>query len=557
MLFTLMRICPKARTEFFPVLATKFPFWTLKTESISWYCMQCFKVVEYLPSIRKKLLEIIVDKCLEMDVNIKIKDNGEVHIEDENVDADRDGQEQQQSQQEGVVSKSESGGDAVDELSDKLDSILALLFDSIQKSSNDGASVREIYYEILPIFESTILTTHKSKFVQYCLFLLCGLESQLISEDSAPATPSNEQYEHAILHRDFAAKLLEIIVDPYLATLTRQSGACYLASFISRASYVGPETVCESVSALLRWAEAYIETVVSIRAADSREQSELHGLFYTICQAAFYIMSFRGPEAIQFYRDALSENTGGTEMPNHNERFFMPDPEQINLGTKRWTAICSHELQPLRFCLESVRSEFLHVAHAFDLIGEPVLNKLVVDAKRLSTGRVNKKAASKISTAATLEKQRQTGGVGGLGRGSNPLKSFFPFDPLLLRRSHDYIEEFYKHWQGPCQEEDVLVIDDSSEPGEDSDFEMEQHMDASDDEDDVEEDNVVEDDAEEEDVEEDDDEFPVIVSDQDDILAKEDLLRTPDVQQKKEMQRRAWTETLKRPRSLSIENGSW
>ena len=96
--------------------------------------------------------------------------------------------------------------------------------------------------------------------------------------------------------------------------------------------------------------------------------------------------------------------------------------------------------------------------------------------------------------------------VGGLGRGSNPLKSFFPFDPLLLRRSHDYIEEFYKHWQGPCQEEDVLVIDDSSEPGEDSDFEMEQHMDASDDEDDVEEDNVVEDDAEEEDVEEDDDE---------------------------------------------------
>ena len=190
MLFTLMRICPKARTEFFPVLASKFPFWTLKTESISWYCMQCFKVVEYLPSIRKKLLEIIVDKCLEMDVNIKIKDNGEVHIEDENVDADRDGQEQQQSQQEGVLSKSESGGDAVDELSDKLDSILALLFDSIQKSSNDGASVREIYYEILPIFESTILTTHKSKFVQYCLFLLCGLESQLISEDSAPATPS-------------------------------------------------------------------------------------------------------------------------------------------------------------------------------------------------------------------------------------------------------------------------------------------------------------------------------------------------------------------------------
>jgi RNA polymerase I-specific transcription initiation factor RRN3 len=386
------------------------------------------------------------------------------------------------------------------------------------------------------------------------MFLLCGLESQLVDDGNHVEM---SQQQHAILHRDFSAKLLEIIVDPYRATMTRQSAACYLASLMSRASYVGPETVCECIAALLRWAEAYIESVAThgFRAADAREQSEFHSLFYTVCQAAFYIMCFRGTEAMEFYQQAMSgyqtmEFPSTEEEEDLNDAFFLPDPEHMDLGTKRWTQICDHELQPLRFCLESVRSEFLHVAHAFELIDDQILEKLVVDAKRLSTGRVNKKAASTISTAATLEKQRQTGGVGGLGRGSNPLKSFFPFDPLLLRRSHDFIEPFYKHWQGPVEKEDVLVIDDATEDGDDQiQFEMEDEI--SDDDEPV-------GDEEEDEEDDDDDRLPVIVSDpeKDDALDNEEIVKIPDVYEKKQLQKKAWT-SLKRPRSLSIENGSW
>ena len=46
--------------------------------------------------------------------------------------------------------------------------------------------------------------------------------------------------------------------------------------------------------------------------------------------------------------------------------------------------------------------------------------------------------------------------MGGIGRGTNPLDSFFPFDPYLLRRSHGFIEPFYNHWAGGASEEDVL-----------------------------------------------------------------------------------------------------
>lgn len=37
--------------------------------------------------------------------------------------------------------------------------------------------------------------------------------------------------------------------------------------------------------------------------------------------------------------------------------------------------------------------------------------------------------------------------AGGLGKGSNPLDSFFPFDPYLLRRSHVYVEDMYNTWK--------------------------------------------------------------------------------------------------------------
>jgi RNA polymerase I-specific transcription initiation factor RRN3 len=538
-----MRLVPKARSELLPIIAARFPFWKAGKQKLMWYCIQAFQVLDYLPAIRKSLFELVIDKCLEIDVNIKIKDNGDVSVEQERKE-EEEKENEKGGNREVPCSLEADGTNDVDQLSDSLDSLLALLMRMMSQGCSDGQGAREVYYEILPVFESTIITTHKSKFVQYCLFYLCGLEWERSSTSNASVVKVSNQ-EHSILHRDFASKFFEIIVDPYRAMLTRQSAACYLASFVSRASYVEAETICESISTLLRWAEAYMDSLASnsIWAADAREQSELHALFYTVCQAAFYIMCFRGADAISFYREALTQ-FNNRESIEGQDGLLLPNPSDIDLGASRWTRLCNHELQPLRFCLESVRSEFLHVAHFYALIDEQVLDRLVVDAKRMSTGRVNKKAASAITTAATLEKQRRKGGVGGLGRGSNPLKSFFPFDPLLLRRSHFFVEPFYKQWQGPVEEEDVLIID---EPPDDDD----QIFDMDEDEDGV--------------VSEVEEEVPVVVSDQetkealesDGDEAKEDNPPSAAPNQTKQEKKKIWADTLKRPRSHSMENGSW
>jgi RNA polymerase I-specific transcription initiation factor RRN3 len=335
--------------------------------------------------------------------------------------------------------------------------------------------------------------------------------------------------------------------------VTRQTGACYLASFVSRASFVCAETVCESICALLRWADAYMQSLASgqVRANDARDQCNLHSLFYTVCQSACYIMCFRGVEAVKFYQYA-SVNPEG----HHAEL------EHIDIGPDRWNRICGHSLEPLRYCLESVRAEFLQLARIYQLISPSALDRLEEADKRMASGQSvpqkrKKKPVSRIITAATLEKQRLCAGVGGLGRGTNPLHSFFPFDPYLLRRSHGYIEPFYNHWGGSIEEklvehDDDTQADDASAQSDDSDSNAnDSDSDSNDD---------------------DDDSFrntaagslilPMsFASNATSASSRSSVFHggsSLDVQaNKREEQHVAWTKTLKRERAPSIENGSW
>jgi RNA polymerase I-specific transcription initiation factor RRN3 len=156
---------------------------------------------------------------------------------------------------------------------------------------------------------------------------------------------------------------------------------------------------------------------------------------------------------------------------------------------KRWTRLCSHHLQPLKYCLESVRGEFLLLADRFKLVEDALLGKLIIEDRKMASGALNRsqsttKKATSIQTAATMERRRLVEGVGGLGRGSNPLDSFFPFDPYLLRRSHKFIYPFYRHWSGisPEEESDGDNEDSVAEAEEDESITSEEDSDHSDDE---------------------------------------------------------------------------
>lgn len=332
---------------------------------------------------------------------------------------------------------------------------MLLLFQHFElRVQNDPDAASTLFQMLVPVFESTILTTHRSKFVQFVMFYICGI------------VPSNSSDQPRDLDRDFAGKLIEALLDPGLATVTRQSAACYLASFVSRATYACPETACEVIAALLRWGETYMTVLEGGGSGsntttlnttpggrnDARSLCELHTLFYTVCQAAFYIMCFRGIEAVRYYRGAVEYWDKNIKADDS----IYPDLDHIDIAPERWEHICGHKLQPLRFCLESVREEFIVFAESFDLLPPELLRNLDQDAQQQSS-RPKRRGKLINTPVTTLADRRQTGGVGGLGRGSNPLDSFFPFDPYLLQQSHIFVDPLYRNWEGRVEADDAMV----------------------------------------------------------------------------------------------------
>ena len=453
--------------------------------------------------------------------------------------------------------------DHINEIAERLDTLMTVLYehiiqatafspDSLSEAMMAAVNARRMYRHLDEVFDKKVRTTDRSKFVQFVFFVLFGRENDALEAVGRLMATKREQINEIKndvaldngdllnqmdpLYRGFSAKLIDVFFNPsYAGDVPRQTVVCYLASFVSRATYVCPETVCECIAALLRWAEIYVTAQESQkqkgrvplrRSASStlslsaqQNPGEVHALFYTSCQAAFYLMCFRGVEAIQYYRNAY-EHRDDPDSP-------YADPESVDIGPQRWRFLCGHEMQPLKYCLESVRLEFLHLAEDLDLFLDPGLDdelpnieetKAFLDGLWNSFSKEGKKhAASKtegkktparrrstiISTAAIQEKKRLDGGVGGLGKGSNPLGSFFPFDPYLLQKSYQHVHPYYRNWEDciPSSSLDASIDIDVGE-------EVDVNADMSDIEDDIDNDQIEdeEDDSEEEDEDDDDEE---------------------------------------------------
>lgn len=533
---TIARLCPKAKTEvIMTLISTNFPFRTRPKHVLDSYVKNMFQVLVYIPSLEHQVLEMIVDKALEMDVEIKIDQEGEASVE-RSIDNDDSIFELEV---DAPVKQCDNTLEniPVDQMADKLDSLMLLLLEYISTNIPTSADKATILFRtILPVFESNILTTHKSKFVQFLLFCICGLDPH-----------TSDVGCHTQLYRDFCELLIQILYNPYKATVTRQTAACYLASFVSRANYVCPETICEGISALLKWAEAYMQVTTVMSGSDSRLQCQTHSLFYTVSQAACYIMCFRGREAMAYYEAAKAF----WEDQPHDDDAPYPELSYIDLSNERWVRICCHDLQPLLFCLESVREEFLNVASVFSIFDEPLLRTLAVGSRRMATK--SRPRGKVVVTKATLAKQRLKQGVGGLGRGSNPLDSFFPFDPYLLRRSHKYIEPHYQNWEGSIETEDVL-IDDHSDDGTQSVSSVDGNDESGSGDDDDDDNNEEYDTNRQISTSAESAAYLQSMSVTSSFSPKSSVARSPPQRYPME----AWATTLKRTRAPSIaENGSW
>jgi RNA polymerase I-specific transcription initiation factor RRN3 len=261
---------PTGRSVLFPILVEHFPHKRFSRTVQTDYTAQLLHVCTYEPMLQAKVLELIVMKCLEMDVEIVIEDSGDVRIDEQALE---DGDlELDDLEFDGIASSNGrygsnnqkgrggySGGPLgrrkqltdtaptripaeVAEMADKLDSVLLLLVQFCEQQIGDtgasssaatpraaGAAVASsgsrdrILQQLLSIFENSIMSIHKFKFVQFVVFFAASL--------------------HGPFAKAVAEKLLAISLDDRAASTQRQTAVMYLASYLSRSAFLQVEFV--------------------------------------------------------------------------------------------------------------------------------------------------------------------------------------------------------------------------------------------------------------------------------------------------------------------------
>ncbi|CAM9795783.1 unnamed protein product, partial [Phaeothamnion confervicola] len=77
----LLALAPAGCSQLYPVLADHYPHQRLPAEALADYAAQALTVTRYVPLLQDRVLSLVIQRCLELDVEIKITDQVRVTAE--------------------------------------------------------------------------------------------------------------------------------------------------------------------------------------------------------------------------------------------------------------------------------------------------------------------------------------------------------------------------------------------------------------------------------------------------------------------------------------------
>lgn len=185
------------------------------------------------------------------------------------------------------------------------------------------------------------------------------------------------------------------IRDFNLAPVLRQASVGYLASLLARGRFISLVLLQDLLSQLCDWAHQYIQRSDSV----SNNSLKAHTVFYSICQAIFYIIAFRS-------RDLTADRKS-----------------LIFLQSLQLSSLVTSNLNPLRVCLPAIATTFAGVTRSHQLAYCHTV--------------LERNARRKLATVYSNDSQTP----------DECLETFFPFDPFLLKKSGTKIENLYLQYQ--------------------------------------------------------------------------------------------------------------
>ncbi|XP_050436123.1 RNA polymerase I-specific transcription initiation factor RRN3-like isoform X2 [Adelges cooleyi] len=361
----LLKVIPLAKDILMAALQKKFPFKRNNPEAHLHYIHNLFMILDYEPSLRKNILGLIIHKLVEIDAHIpkeeldRLKNCLTVETEDIfEMDID-----EASMQADPVKREAEC-------LLRTLDLSILRIFEFFNLSCHDKDGIliwdntKSLYQDLLAVFESEILPTYASSHIQYIVYYFVSFK--------------------ATLSEKFSNYLWKKCCDMSAPSTLRQAAAGYLASFLSRAPFVSINVLKTALSDLSTWCVNYINRVDKSVKVVNEELLRWHAVFYSMCQALFYVIAFRHEDLMDSKRNLK----------------FM---ENLNLSK-----IVTSRLSPLRICCSKVANHFAHITKTYQL----TYCYTVMD------GHI------RVTDQAIKEQW---------------LYSFFPFEPYVLPRSKDII----------------------------------------------------------------------------------------------------------------------
>lgn len=451
-----MALVPTAPATIAELLMAKLPHKSRDTESHCLALRATFAVASCPAgaTIRDRLLAAVVDKLLELDVEIAWQDISERPDEEEEEPVDRqadiDAEVEAMFELEGMTDLELNHGfegcgpdtrhrggwegapaaaevppaerTVADEQAAKLDAMMELTLEHL-KSRVTADTAAAAWSTLLAALERTLLPTQRSKFTQFLLFYL--------------ARQDPEKWCGELLR-----SLLERLAESTAAPLTRSAAAAYVGSFLARAAFVPESHLLEAMQGLALWCIRYCKAA-DARSAKSASTAAppgfhrqsavqatrasgiggdaliVHQVFYSAFQALLYVMCYRLEELM------ASQQRQAVCPP---ETAFGPKPANISIPTASETVIdlfqsvmpqlVSHRLDPLSACNHTVVAEFSRLTSRLKLLPRGALRPSLLPADATAAPR-------------------------------RPLQMFFPFDPYLLHHSARFLDlqESYVLWK--------------------------------------------------------------------------------------------------------------
>ncbi|XP_044732243.1 RNA polymerase I-specific transcription initiation factor RRN3 [Chrysoperla carnea] len=374
----LLKIIPMSAEFVVKSLIINYPYYKKPAHQHEVYLHNLLWVLDYRPEFKMEILSLIIKKLILLDTNAP-RDTIE-NDEDEEMDDDNGGVFSMDTDTINQKTMQNPIANTLDICLDRMFIYLTTECHDPDTGQINWEKTRTMYNDISSLFEGIIMATYDSHHVQFIMFYLCSFKVQLAE--------------------GFISLLWKKISNLSLAVVHRQSAVAYLASFLARAAYISLGTLQTSIKLISDWLHSYIGNQDGLESmhADAR----VHTVFYSVCQALFYVVAFRHKDLIQS-RKSLT---------------FL---QSLNLSK-----IVTCRLNPLRFCVQPVVQNFAAITRTYQL----VYCYAIIEH--------NARNSQKI-----MYRDRN----GQLTKMNVCLQSFFPFDPYLLVRSKQKIEPLYVEYQ--------------------------------------------------------------------------------------------------------------